>query len=48
VKDGWVRLWSDGEDHPPAIALAMAAEDARRLHHLLRSGTSILVAAGAP
>ena len=48
VKDGWVRLRSEAEDHPPAIALAMAADDARRLHHLLRSGTSILVAAGTP
>jgi hypothetical protein len=48
VKDGWVRLRGEAEDHPPAIALAMAAGDARRLHHLLRSGTSILVAAGAP
>jgi hypothetical protein len=48
VQDGWVRLRGEGEDHPPAVALAMAAEDARRLHHLLRNGTSILVAAGAP
>jgi len=48
VKDGWVRLRGEGEDYPPAVALAMAAEDARRLHHLLRSGTTILVAAGAP
>jgi len=48
VRDGWVRLRGEGEDYPPAVALAMAAEDARRLHHLLRSGTSILVAAGAP
>lgn len=48
VRDGWVRLRGEGEDHPPAVALAMAGEDARRLHHLLRNGTSILVAAGAP
>jgi hypothetical protein len=48
VRDGWQRLRDEGRDEPPAIALAMAAEDARRLHHVLRSGTSILVAAGAP
>jgi hypothetical protein len=48
VRDGWIRLRGEGEDYPPAVALAMAGEDARRLHHLLRSGTSILVAAGAP
>jgi len=48
VRDGWQRLRGEGGDDPPAIALAMAAEDGRRLHHLLRSGTSILVAAGAP
>jgi hypothetical protein len=48
VRDGWLRLRGEGEDLPPAVALAMTAEDSRRLHHLLRNGTSILVAAGAP
>ena len=44
VKDGWRRLRGLGEDHVPAITLAMADEDARRIHHLLRTGMPILVA----
>lgn len=47
VKDGWVRLRGEGEDLPPAVALAMSADDARRVHHLLRAGMVILVTAGA-
>ncbi len=45
VRDGWRRL--RGEDHRtrPALALAMAGDDARRLHHLMRTGTKILVLA---
>jgi hypothetical protein len=44
VRDGWRRLRGLAEDHPPAVTLAMAHEDARRIHHLIRSGTEILVA----
>jgi len=44
VRDGWRRLRGLGEDHVPAITLAMADEDARRVHHLLRTGMPILVA----
>ena len=44
VRDGWQRLRGLGEDHPPAVTLAMADEDARRVHHLMRTGTAILVA----
>ncbi|HVN32973.1 MAG TPA: hypothetical protein VMT45_13410 [Thermoanaerobaculaceae bacterium] len=44
VKDGWSRLRGLAQDHPPAITLAMADDDARRIHHLMRSGTAILVA----
>jgi hypothetical protein len=44
VRDGWGRLRGRGEDHPPAVTLAMTHEDARRIHHLIRSGTAILVA----
>ncbi len=44
VKDGWRRLHGLGEDRTPAITLAMADEDARRIHHLLRTGMPILVA----
>jgi hypothetical protein len=43
VRDGWRRLRGLGEDHPPAVTLAMADTDAQRVHHLLRSGTAILV-----
>ncbi len=45
IRDGWKRLRGLGEDHIPAITLAMADEDARRIHHLLRTGMPILVAA---
>ena len=44
VKDGWLRLRGLGEDRIPAITLAMSDEDARRIHHLLRTGMPILVA----
>jgi hypothetical protein len=44
VRDGWRRLRGLGEDHIPAVTLAMADEDARRIHHLLRTGMPILVA----
>lgn len=44
VRDGWRRLRGQGEDHPPAVTLAMADQDARRIHHLMRTGTTILVA----
>jgi hypothetical protein len=44
VRDGWRRIRGLGQDHVPAITLAMADEDARRLHHLMRGGTPILIA----
>ncbi|MEW6337170.1 MAG: hypothetical protein ACOY3Y_09670 [Acidobacteriota bacterium] len=47
VRDGWERLRGEGEDHPPAVAIAMQPDDARRIHHLMRTGVAILVAAGA-
>jgi hypothetical protein len=43
VHDGWRRLRGLSQDHPPAITLAMADTDAQRIHHLMRSGTAILV-----
>jgi len=46
VRDGWRRLRGLGEDHAPAITLAMTDEDARRIHHLMQSGLAILVAGG--
>jgi len=47
VRDGWTRLRGEGEDLPPALALAMNSDDAKRIHHLLRVGMPILVVAGA-
>jgi len=43
VRDGWRRVRGLGEDHVPAVTLAMTDEDARRVHHLMRGGTSILI-----
>lgn len=45
VRDGWVRLRGEGQNLRPAVTLAMAAEDAQRIHHLLQSGMPILVTA---
>ncbi len=45
VRDGWQRLRGRGIHLPPAITLAMAKEDAVRLHHLMRSNMAILVLA---
>lgn len=44
VGDGWLRLRGQEPRHPPLVALVVAPEDARRLHHLFRSGRKILVA----
>ncbi len=44
VRDGLARLRGHSVNLPPAIALAMQPDDARRLHHLMRTGTPILVA----
>ena len=43
VRDGWLRFRGVEPAHPPLIALTLAPEDARALHHLFRSGTPILV-----
>lgn len=45
VRDGWLRLRGREPAHPPLVALVVAPDDARRLHHLFRSGTPILVTA---
>lgn len=44
VHDGWDRLRGFAQDLPPAIALEMKPEDARRLKHLVKGGTVILLA----
>jgi len=48
VAEGWARLRGEARDHRPAIMVAVAPADARRLHHLMRKGMSLVVAAGAP
>jgi hypothetical protein len=48
VRDGLARMRGEAADHRPAIALAVARADAQRLHHLMRKGMTLLVAAGAP
>jgi hypothetical protein len=48
VRDGWDRLRGLGRSYRPAVMLAVSSQDARRLHHLMRKGMVILVAAGAP
>lgn len=45
VRDGWERLRGRGTHPRPAITLAMDREDAKRLHHLMRSGMPLLVLA---
>jgi hypothetical protein len=45
-RDGWNRWRGRGLNLPPAVTLVMAPEDARRVHHLFRTGTAILVTAG--
>ena len=43
VRDGWQRLRGKEPQHPPLITLVVAPAAAQRLHHLIRSGTEILV-----
>lgn len=43
VRDGWQRLRGDEPQHPPLITMVVAPAAAKRLHHLFRSGTEILV-----
>lgn len=45
VRDGWQRLRGTEPAHPPLIVLVVAPDDARRLHHVFRTGTPILVRA---
>ncbi|MFH1176558.1 MAG: hypothetical protein V1750_04050 [Acidobacteriota bacterium] len=48
IQDGWKRARGEGEQHRPAVTLALAPAGARKLNHLLRKGTPLLVAAGTP
>lgn len=44
VEDGLLRVRGREPSHPPLVALVVAPDDARRLHHLFRTGMAILVA----
>lgn len=43
VRDGLQRFRGEEPSHPPLVALVVAPDDARRLHHIFRTGTRILV-----
>ncbi len=43
VGDGWHRLFHPPQDRPPVLALAMGADDARSIQHLIRPGMKILI-----
>lgn len=45
-RDGWYRWRGRGIDLAPAVTLVMSPEDARRIHHLFRTGATIIVTAG--
>ena len=43
VSDGWHRLFRPPQGRPPALALAISADDARSIQHLIRPGMKILI-----
>lgn len=45
LRDGWRRWRGRGVDVAPAVTLLMTGDDARRLHHLFRTGSTIIVTA---
>jgi hypothetical protein len=48
VREGWARLRGDARQYRPAITVALARPDAQRLHHLMRKGMAVIIAAGSP
>jgi hypothetical protein len=48
VRDGLLRLIGRLPERPPLLAVTVAADDARRLHHVFRTDLPVLIAAGAP
>ncbi len=46
VRSGWQRLQGRQPGHPPLVTVVVAPDDARRLYHLFRTGTPILVRPG--
>lgn len=47
IKNGWAHLHGESHVHPPLVAITVTPDDARRIHHLFRLKTTLLVAAGA-
>jgi hypothetical protein len=43
VGAGWKRLRGQNQTTPPVVALAMTADDARRIHHVFRTDLALLV-----
>jgi hypothetical protein len=43
VEGGWKRLLGRQRPSPPVVALAMAPDDARRIHHVFRTDLAVLV-----
>jgi hypothetical protein len=43
ARNGWSRLLGRPSSHPPTLALVLAAEDSRRLHHVFREGLPVLL-----
>ena len=41
--DGWASLRGQAPPRPPLLALSLDTDAARRLHHVLRPGTTVLV-----
>lgn len=46
VEGGWKRLLGRQRPSPPVVALSMAPDDARRIHHVFRSDLAVLVLPG--
>lgn len=48
IRNGWAILRGQRKEYPPLVAMTVAPDDARRIHHLFRVKTPLLVAAGTP
>lgn len=43
ARNGWARLLGRPSSQPPTLALVLAADDSRRLHHVFREGLPVLL-----
>jgi hypothetical protein len=46
VREGWAEIFGRPQERRPLIALSLAPEDARRLHHVFRTDLPILLVSG--